>query len=82
MDLWENFGMGDRISELWRELGISAGTAIVILVALYFVVKWAVRNGILEASKKIEEKRLQEGVKTEGATEGSIGNQSGRKSEE
>ena len=26
---------------MWNELGISGGTAIVILIALYFVIKWA-----------------------------------------
>ena len=31
---------------MWNELGISGGTAIVILIALYFVIKWAVKNGI------------------------------------
>lgn len=29
---------------MWNELGISGGTAIVILIALYFVIKWAVKN--------------------------------------
>lgn len=59
MDLWEKFGMSEGIAELWQELGISAGTAIVVLVALYFVIKWAVKNGMMEAYKKIEEKRVQ-----------------------
>ena len=40
MDLWEKFGMNEGIAELWQELGISAGTAIVVLVALYFVIKF------------------------------------------
>ena len=31
---------------MWNELGISGGTAIVILIALYFVIKWAVKNGV------------------------------------
>ena len=31
------------------ELGISGGTAIIVLIALYFIVKWAVKNGIKEA---------------------------------
>ena len=31
---------------MWNELGISGGTAIIILIALYFVIKWAVKNGI------------------------------------
>ena len=29
-----------------KELGISAGTAVVILIVLYFIIKWAVKNGI------------------------------------
>ena len=27
MDLWETFGIDEGISELWQELGVSAGTA-------------------------------------------------------
>lgn len=34
---------------MFEELGISLGTAIIVLIALYFVVKWAVRNAIKEA---------------------------------
>lgn len=30
---------------MWDELGISGGTAIIILIALYFIIKWAVKNG-------------------------------------
>ena len=40
---------------MWNELGISGGTAIVILIALYFVIKWAVKNGIKEAYSAITE---------------------------
>ncbi len=63
MDLWEKSGMSEGIAELWQELGISAGTAIVVLTALYFVIKWAVKNGIMEAYKKIEEKKAQQNLK-------------------
>ena len=34
---------------MWEELGISSGTALLILIVLYFVIKWAVKNGIKEA---------------------------------
>ncbi len=27
---------------LWNELGVSGGTALIVLCALYFVIKWAV----------------------------------------
>ena len=60
MDLWEKLGMSEVFVEFWQELGISAGTAIVVLIALYFVVKWAVKNGMLEACKEIEKKKEQE----------------------
>ncbi len=34
---------------MWEELGISVGTAIIVLIALYFIIKWAVKNGVKEA---------------------------------
>lgn len=65
MDLWEKFGMSKGLAEMWQELGISAGTAIIVLIALYFVVKWAVKNGMLEAYKEIEKKKAQEALKAD-----------------
>lgn len=65
MDLWEKFGMSEGLAEMWQELGISAGTAIIVLIALYFVVKWAVKNGMLEAYKEIEKKKAQEDLKAD-----------------
>lgn len=41
---------------MWEELGISGGTAIIVLTALYFIIKWAVKNGIKEAYKEISDK--------------------------
>lgn len=40
-----------------EELGISFGTAILVLIALYFVIKWAVKNEIEEAYEDITKKR-------------------------
>lgn len=40
---------------MWEELGISSGTFILVLIALYFVIKWAVKNGIKEAYRGITE---------------------------
>ena len=40
---------------MWEELGISGGTALLVLIALYFVIKWAVKNGIREALNIKEE---------------------------
>ena len=39
---------------MFEELGISFGTALIVLIALYFVVKWAVKNGIKEAYTDIK----------------------------
>lgn len=47
---------------MWEELGISGGTAIIILFALYFVIKWAVKNGI---KQYYEEKEEKEKMKTQ-----------------
>lgn len=45
---------------MWEELGISGGTAIIILIVLYFVIKWAVKNGIKEAYEEIKGKELED----------------------
>lgn len=34
---------------MWEELGISGGTALIIIITLYYVIKWAVKNGINES---------------------------------
>lgn len=50
---------------MWEELGISGGTAIIILTALYFIVKWAVKNGVKEAYKDITGKKTAEDTEIE-----------------
>lgn len=50
---------------MWDELGISAGTAALILIALYFVIKWAVRNGIKEAYRAITGEKTNEDIQNE-----------------
>ena len=50
---------------MWNELGLSGGTAIIILIALYFVIKWAVENGIKEAYSAITGKKTEEDVRNE-----------------
>lgn len=40
---------------MWEELGISGGTALIALVALYFIIKSAVKNGVYAAMKKRDE---------------------------
>ena len=48
----------DRGNEMFEELGISFGTALIVLLALYFIIKWAVKNGIKEAYRDITGKSL------------------------
>lgn len=47
---------------IWKELGISSGTAIIVLFALYFVIKQGVKNGIKQyyAEKEKEEVMKQQ----------------------
>lgn len=44
---------------MWEDLGISGGTAIIVLITLYFIIKWAVKNGVKEACKEIIGKELR-----------------------
>ena len=50
---------------MWDELGISAGTTVLILIALYFVIKWAVKNGIKEAYSAITGKKADDDIQNE-----------------
>lgn len=45
---------------MWEELGISGGTAIIILIALYFIIKWGVKNGVKEAYEEITDTKLKD----------------------
>ena len=50
---------------MFEELEISFGTALIVLLALYFIVKWAVRNGIKEAYRDITGKVTTEDIEEE-----------------
>lgn len=50
---------------VWADLGISSGTGILVLIAMYFVIKWAVRNGIEEAYSNITGKKTASEVDAE-----------------
>ena len=50
---------------MFEGLGISFGTALIVLLALYFIVKWAVRNGIKEAYRDITGKVTTEDIEEE-----------------
>lgn len=43
-----------------EELGISAGTGVFVLFALYFIIKWAVKNGIKEAHEEMKQTSADE----------------------
>lgn len=49
---------------MWEELGISGGTAIIILIALYFIIKWAVKNGVKQAFRDITGKETADDIET------------------
>ena len=50
---------------MWNELGISGGTAILILIVLYYVINWAVKNGIKEAYRAITGEKTNEDLQNE-----------------
>ena len=50
---------------MFEELGISFGTSLIVLIALYFVIKWAVKNGIKEAYKDITWKDTAEDIEAD-----------------
>ena len=45
---------------MWEELGISSGTAIIVLIALYYIIKWGVKNGIKDAYEEITRKEIKD----------------------
>jgi len=57
--------MEKYIMGIWQELGISGGTALIVLIVGYFVVKWAVKNGIKEAYRDITGNKTEEDLKLE-----------------
>lgn len=38
---------------MFKELGVNLGTTIIILIALYFVIKLSIKNGIKQAYRDI-----------------------------
>ena len=49
---------------MFEELGISFGTALIVLLELY-IIKWAVKNGIKEAYMDITGKVTTEDIEVE-----------------
>lgn len=48
-----------------EELRISFGTALIILIDLYFIIKWAVKNWIKEANTDITGKETADEIETD-----------------
>ena len=48
---------------MWEKFGV--GAVIIILAALYFIVRQAVKDGIKEAYKDITGKKIDEDMETE-----------------
>lgn len=54
-----NIKRGVRVFE---ELGITGGSFIILMILLYYVIKWAVKNGIREAfgiKDKVEDREIE-----------------------
>lgn len=50
---------------MFEDLGISAGTAIIVLIALYFIIKWAVKNGVKDAYRDITGEKTMDDIEDE-----------------
>ena len=51
--------------DIWQDLGISGGTAIIVVITLYFTIKKAVKNGIKEAYRDITGEKTAEDIELE-----------------
>ena len=47
--------LAEWIAPLWAQLRVNGITALLVLTAVYFTVKWAVKNGVKEAFQEIKE---------------------------
>ena len=47
--------LAEWAAPLWAQLGVNGITALLMLTALYFTVKWAVKNGVKEAFQEMKE---------------------------
>ena len=46
--------LAEWAAPLWAQLGVNGITALLMLTALYFTVKWAVKNGVKEAFREMK----------------------------
>lgn len=50
-------------SRLTKDLGVTHGTIIIVMILSYFIIKWAVKNAIKEAYSDITGKQTAEEAK-------------------
>jgi len=48
--------LAEWTAPLWAQLRVNGITALLVLTAIYFTVKWAVKNGVKEALREMKEK--------------------------
>ena len=48
--------LAEWTAPLWAQLGANGIAALLVLTALYFTVKWAVKNGVKEAFREMKKK--------------------------
>ena len=47
--------LAEWTAPLWAQLRVNGITVLLVLTALYFTVKWAVKNGVKEAFQEMKE---------------------------
>mgnify|MGYP004545339861 FL=1 len=47
--------LAEWTAPLWAQLGANGIEALLVLTALYFIVKWAVKNGVKEVFQEMKE---------------------------
>ena len=47
--------LAEWTAPLWVQLRVNGITALLVLTAVYFTVKWAVKNGVKEAFREMKE---------------------------
>ena len=47
--------LAEWTAPLWAQLGANRIEALLVLTALYFIVKWAVKNGVKEVFQEMKE---------------------------
>lgn len=47
--------LAEWTAPLWAQLGVNGIPVLLVLTAVYFTVKWAVKNGVKEAFREMKE---------------------------